>query len=312
MKLCAAPYELVFRRPIPARWDRVRCGALLRLEEPSLGIGFADCHPWAERGDEPLDRQLALLAKGKTTPLTERSLFFARIDAAARKNKRNLFDGLTIPSSHRLVMKPAENVFEEARREGFSVVKVKLGDDLARTIPDVALKWRFDFGSAKRKTVESFLSKASSSLRASIDFLEDPFPYDGEVWEEFSKQYDVSLARDRDVQWAELAGVRVIIIKPAVVNPIPLMDIAHKTNRRVVFTSYLDHPLGQMTAAYSAALGARNFPGVVDTCGLLSHEVYEPNAFSECLQRKGPALLPPSGTGFGFDEVLEGLKWREL
>src|SRR5262249_34567507 len=72
-----------------------RRGALIRS-----GSGFADVHPWPELGDEPLERQLDLLRRGETTPLTRRSLELARIDGAARQRGVSLFAGLTIPKSH--------------------------------------------------------------------------------------------------------------------------------------------------------------------------------------------------------------------
>ena len=56
-----------------------RRGALIRVDG-----GFADVHPWPELGDAPLDEQLALLARGETTPLTRASLHWARVDADAR------------------------------------------------------------------------------------------------------------------------------------------------------------------------------------------------------------------------------------
>ena len=63
-------YTLVPRRSLsPLAGARTREGALIRV-----GDGFADVHPWPELGDAPLDEQLALLARGETTPLSERSL----------------------------------------------------------------------------------------------------------------------------------------------------------------------------------------------------------------------------------------------
>ena len=73
-------YELIPKRRLSAiAADGPRRGALLRVDG-----GFADVHPWPELGDANLDDQLALLARGETTPLTRASLQFASIDAAAR------------------------------------------------------------------------------------------------------------------------------------------------------------------------------------------------------------------------------------
>ena len=89
-------YELKPKRRLSAvAAEGPRHGALIRVDD-----GFADIHPWPELGDAPLDEQLAMLARGETTPLTRASLKFAAIDAAARRDGRGLFEGLTIPPSH--------------------------------------------------------------------------------------------------------------------------------------------------------------------------------------------------------------------
>jgi o-succinylbenzoate synthase len=72
-------YELIPKRRLSTvAIDGPRHGALIRVDG-----GFADIHPWPELGDLPLDQQLALLARDETTPLTQASLEFASIDAAA-------------------------------------------------------------------------------------------------------------------------------------------------------------------------------------------------------------------------------------
>ena len=77
-------------------------------------------------------------------------------------------------------------------------------------------------------------------------------------------------------------------------------------------TSYLDHPLGQVAAAYVAAQLWAQFPDRLETCGLLSHLVYQTNEFSEQLCVKEAILIPPEGTGFGFEETLYNQDWRDL
>ena len=325
LKIWSSRYVLRFCHSRMRSRDRVRCGALLKIEDPQFGIGFADCHPWDTFGDVSLEKQLKLLARGKTTPLTDRSLVFARIDAAARAQRRNLFSDLTIPSSHHLVTHledSSPDLLANVAAQGFTRIKVKLDRDLEKDLAiletmakrgeGTSVKLRLDFGERKRKDVERFLDAASPALLWKIDFIEDPVAYNGEIWEALSRTYPVRLARDRGVVSGALAGAQVAIIKPAIVNPIPIIDLTRAALRQVVVTSYLDHPLGQMTAAYAAAMAKRNFPGVVDTCGLLSHEVYEPNIFSESLRCDGPRLLAPEGMGFGFDRSLEKLKWEPL
>jgi hypothetical protein len=58
----------------------------------------------------------------------------------------------------------------------------------------------------------------------------------------------------------------------------------------------------------NAALIAAIFPGEIH--GILSHHVFEPNTFSERLQQQGAVLVPPQGTGIGYDDLLETLDWK--
>jgi len=93
--------------------------------------------------------------------------------------------------------------------------------------------------------------------------------------------------------------VDVLVVKPAI------QDIP-QTNKEVVITSYMDHPVGQFGAAYFAA----KFPS--HRCGLFTHVLYERNEFIEAIRSDGARLLPPQGTGVGFDELLEKLPWKKL
>jgi O-succinylbenzoate synthase len=107
-------------------------------------------------------------------------------------------------------------------------------------------------------------------------------------------------------------GFDVWVIKPAIEDPKLILRTAANHMERVVFTSYLDHPVGQVFAAWSAAQALDEHPLLVDICGLLSHRVYEPNKFSEQLSGFGPAFAVPKGTGCGFNEELAALPWKKL
>jgi o-succinylbenzoate synthase len=118
-----------------------RKGALLRVN----GKGYADCHPWPELGDAPLQKQLELLRKGVTTPLTAQSLFFASIDAQAREKGISLFHNLIIPPSHMLV-KVGDHI-----SPGTNCIKLKVGIDVPKeieylnTFKGESIKIRLDF-----------------------------------------------------------------------------------------------------------------------------------------------------------------------
>jgi len=270
-------YELKPKRRLSAvAADGPRHGALVRIDG-----GIADVHPWPELGDTPLDEQLAMLARGETTPLTHASLQFARLDAAARREGRNLFDDLAIPPSHWPGPDPPD---------GFDTVKLKSID----RIPD-HVRLRIDFNATL--TPDEFVRIAATLPSERIDFIEDPCPYDASTWLDLRARTGLRLALDRAVA---KEGVDVLIIKPAL-QPIP------NTEAEVVVTSYMDHPIGQLCAAYAAARAS-----ITTTCGLITHVLYENDPFIERMRIEGTRLVPPGGTGWGFDDLLASLPWRRL
>jgi O-succinylbenzoate synthase len=275
-------YELTPKRRLSAIADAgLRRGALIRVNG-----GYADIHPWPELGDLPLDQQLALLARGETTRLTASSLEFASIDAAARRDGRSLFDGLTIPPSHWPGPDPPP---------GFDTVKLKSID----VIPD-RVRLRIDFNATL--TAEEFVDIAATLPRERIDFIEDPCPYDASTWRELRAKTGLRLALDRAPSSSErdADSYDILIIKPA-------LDEIPCTDAEIVVTSYMDHPIGQLCAAYAAATA-----NITSTCGLITHVLFESDPFIERMRIDGTRLVPPGGTGWGFDDLLENLPWEKL
>jgi O-succinylbenzoate synthase len=314
-------YELTPKRRLSAiAGDGRRRGALMRING-----GVADVHPWPELGDLPLDDQLALLARGETTPLTQSSLEFASIDAAARRDGRSLFDGLTIPRSHWPGPDPPPS---------FDTVKLKSID----VIPD-RVRLRIDFNATL--TADEFVRIAATLPRERIDFIEDPCAYDPAVWRDLRAKTGLRLALDRGASspqhrqeclchtgtdehqipstgnqenpsarqspmWhrhsclCSVDSYDVLILKPA------LEEIAC-SDAEVVVTSYMDHPIGQLCAAYTAATA-----NITSTCGLITHVLFENDPFIERMRIDDTRLVPPGGTGFGFDDLLDKLSWQKL
>jgi len=299
-------HSLYILQPIDGRQERQ--GALLRFEFAE-GVGYADCHPWESLGDLPLHHQLELLQQGRLTTLTSRSLHFARIDAKARVQGINLFDDLKVPSSHFLIPDivrwNSEDLADVIQR-GYTHLKIKLGQDIDAEVPylqallqQCELKVRLDFNNRLSKSqFEAFLSRVDKDR---IEFCEDPFPYDPVGWKEIQEQ-GVALALDQGSERAiqKAASASYLIIKPAIQDETPFLVIH---NQKIVVTSYLDHPLGQMAAAYVAGRIKRVNPLSIVTCGLLSHSAYLENPFSMALN-EGPDFAAPEGTGFGFDRWL--------
>ena len=77
-------------------------------------------------------------------------------------------------------------------------------------------------------------------------------------------------------------------------------------------TSYMDHAIGQMYAAYEAAVLKAKYPDQVRECGLLTHTLFESDEFFEAIESKGPKLMAPGGSGLGFDDQLDRLSWKKL
>ena len=202
------------------------------------------------------------------------ALHYARVDGEARRRGVSLFDGLTIPESHWPGADPPD---------GFDTVKLKSIDPIP---PDVRL--RFDFNATL--TPDEFARIAETLPRERVDFIEDPCADLSEV------RTDLRIARDRAHGPAD-----VLIHKPALSADFPAFD------GEIVVTSYMDHPVGQFHAARVAATH-----DVSARCGLFTHVLYEPNAFIEAIRTDGARLLPPEGTGIGFDDLLERLPWQRL
>jgi len=273
-------YELTPKRRLSAVANAgPRRGALIRVNG-----GVADVHPWPELGDLPLDEQLALLARGETTPLTKASLEFASLDAAARRDGRNLFDGLAIPPSHWPGPDPPD---------AFDTVKLKSID----VIPD-RVRLRIDFNATL--TAEEFVKIAATLPHERIDFIEDPCLYDASIWRELRERTGLRLALDRAPSSSEADSYDVLILKPA-------LDEIPCTDAEIVVTSYMDHPIGQLCAAYAAATA-----NITSTCGLITHVLFENDPFIVRMRIDGTRLVPPDGNGWGFDDLLENLSWQTL
>lgn len=314
-----SPYSLLAKSSLNSLSSQLkRTGALLKVRFSDELVGYADCHPWEELGDISLKDQLACLAQKKTTPLTSSSLYFAQIDAEARAVQKNLFTGFSPPVSHFLISDLAacsHSFLDAAINEGQSCLKIKLGRDhvaeakiLNALFSRRNLPLRFDFNEALTKAkFEEFLSLITDEVKANIDFIEDPFPFQGGLWEEVQDNFKVRLACDRQAAAAinQPKSASTLILKPAIQCCLSVDN----DEQRLIVTSYLDHPLGQLAAAYTACQFDKN---VKRLHGLNSHYIYEMNQYSQLLAEKGALFKFPEGTGFGFDDLLEGEPWQKL
>jgi len=304
----------------------MRQGTLLKVEHPGLGFGYADLFPWPELGDAPLSDQLDLLKHGIYTPQTRNALEFTRLDAHARQSGASLWEGLEIPKSHALATDPESllknETLEAILEKGFTRIKIKLGNTpesdaflISRLSEELRgrAKLRLDFNSSlQEKPWKHFCRELSEEAIDTIDFIEDPVAWSSTTgFGPAPRGLKLALDRGSDSLAETQAYPEVLVVKPAVSNVRKLLQKAKELKKRLVFTSYLDHPLGQLWAAWSASKAAKEFS--MEICGLLSQDAYEPHPWSKLLQTQGPSLVPPSGPGIGYQDALETLcEWREL
>lgn len=303
----------------------MRQGALLRVEFSDGSVGYSDCHPWPELGDPDLEAQLRSLKNGQPLVLAQTSLDLARRDAQARTENRSLIDSSQIPKSHFLVtdiqgLDP--QALPSVIESGYQVAKVKVGCDptlereaLEKWLPHLndEFRLRLDFnGALDAVSFRYWWDQLSDELKSRIDFVEDPTPFEPSLWSQFATWEGLTLARDRGSEELDsVAPVRVI--KPAKQSLETFMQMAQSdSNYRFIFTTYMDHPLGQAAAIAQAIEFYKKYPQVQEVCGLQTIQLYEADAFSERVRISGPYLQWPEGPGLGFSDLLEKIRWEPL
>jgi O-succinylbenzoate synthase len=314
-------YEYLLRSGVAlnsASHRRTFPGALIRV-----GSGFGCIHPWPEFGDAPVEEQLRLLAEGITTPVTAMALRCAEIDGTARDAGVSLFADLDIPRSHYSwsFAQPTKPQIQRILEEGWPALKAKgfanYGETrrflevCAKAGEHQDLKLRVDFnGCLDVRSFSQFIEFMPLRTYQQLDLIEDPFPYDAELWQQAQSRWKIRLALDKG--WRDgSTGFSAVVVKPArrdwriVAGQHPAQPL--------VLTSAMDHALGQMFAAYEAAIAQANLGDRVDLCGLCTQHLFEPDTFFERLASPGGHLQPDfSGGGLGFGDVLESLPWRRL
>jgi O-succinylbenzoate synthase len=257
-----------------------------------------------------------------TTPVTAMALRCAEIDGAARRAGVSLFDGLEIPRSHYSwsFATDTEPQMQRVMEEGWPAIKAKgfanYGETIrflegcAKRFETQGVRLRVDFnGVLDRYTFEKFVEFMPLRVYRALDFVEDPFPYDAETWEVIRQRWGVRLALDKG--WKDgTHGFDAVVVKPAR-RDWRTVAAAHPESP-LVLTSAMDHALGQMFAAYEAAVALAEGQAL-DFCGLCTEHLFEKDEFFERVRSHGGFLeADRSGGGLGFGEVLEALPWRRL
>lgn len=301
-----------------------REGALLRCHFKDGTTGYASLFSWPEFEDPTLAELLSEVRLATPhSALLKRALEFAELDGWARARRMRLWKA-PVPSSHYLVM---SNDIEMRWREihigsrlGFRSFKIKCMARLEDELEFLnAPRWNDDWREFDIEEIKldfngrllpaeylQFCENLSGAARDRIAYIEDPLFYTESDWSKFPRP--PRLAVDL-ISWSEKRLIENcladgIVIKPARQNAKPFQSFPGF----VSLTSYLDHPLGQAAAAWTAAELAMARDRVV-TCGLQSHLLYQPNEFSEVLGSSA-TWKAPAGYGFGFDMQLADQDWK--
>ena len=316
------PKKLKPKDPQPV----ARKGAILKVVWDEEKIGFADLHPWPEFGDLELEEHLALLRQMKLTNLAEQAIWLASIDAKGRQEKRNIYDNQLLLKNNALLLRinPATvELLDPLAKAGFARVKVKVGiepEDEIEMINRAALthnmKIRMDFNSRLTwNSFEKYVNALTPQAKRQIEYFEDPFPYDAEMWK--LARTIIPLAIDWELKKIPIeqeAPVEAdfLIIKPTHDDVNARVDQCVKWKKKMVVTSHMGHPLGVLQCAYVAQDLAKRFPDMMLDPGCLTFDVFEPNEFSSLLNIQGPFIKKVGGWGIGFDFILKSQKWNLL
>lgn len=289
--------------------------ALNRRSATQVVEGFLICHaggygcvqPWPVFGHATLDDHWSALAAGVSLPLLDQALACAKQDAAAREARISWWSDIQVPLSHATVTDLQSNLPQNLNRP-FTHAKLKASlaetealCDWAMRHPGIAI--RLDCNEVPNMAeFDAWWHGLDLAFRDRIDWIEDPFAYDARIWTAWQKQNVVSLAVDRAFASARMSETWIAIWKPAW-QALPQGSMV----KNVVVTSAMDHPVGQAWAAFSAAQA-----GVNSICGLRTDHLFAPNAFAELMGPLSPEWPTISGTGMGFDDLLENIPWTRI
>lgn len=313
MKLWYSPYELYPLGSIHRFRKAIRHGILIKFQNKNIKSGYSDCHPLMEFGDPSVS---VLIKKLKSDPshfLIQRSIGFAKIDGQAREERKSLFLRRRIRSHYTCadIEKLTPKKMEKLAENGFKSLKIKIGKDVKResmalnrlpTDLRQLFRWRFD---ANGKDGDVFLKQLHSSFYDLVDFIEDPVPFDKEVWTKIEHQFGIRCAFDSPPDGDKKTSFRgVRIIKPAREFLSP--------RQKDIITNSMDHPVGQSFAFWMAQKTCAKFRDQTQDFGLQTTHLFKTNSFFKWIQTDSAYFKHSDGYGVGFDSLLEKISWQAV
>jgi len=264
---------------------KASAGVLLKFVSNGLPDRFSLYHPIESLGDLSVNiflndekKRAVLLEKIEKLTLSENS------DLSGKVNSYFLC------SSQQELLKSAEKISQS----GFKVVKLKaskIKDVNFRELEMLPFKYIFDFnGRESVKAFEDLSSSAMDFLKNRVSYIEDPF--------QKKTKLQFNLASDF-IDYGSAGDFK--IVKPTGFNHLQPLS---PNQGRLVATSYLDHPLGQLLSA----VWAFNNNISLD-CGLWTHVLFKKNKYSDFFEDTSFINLDVAE---GFIKNLKQEEWRRV
>lgn len=327
MKISYSPYTLKSIQNLNALATQPeRKGILLKIEWPDGLTGYSDLHPWPEFGDPSWEDQLAGIRSGHISPMLEQSIWLARRDAQCRHQDKSIFEGLPLVKNNYLVAdsrSEAPDLMDMLKTEGFETVKIKIGRDLQKEAEfvsllgrDGAFKLRLDFNALGTwQTYERFMSSVNKVALTRVQYVEDPFPFDEQAWNEAKKFAPVAI--DKEFHKIDLKKMKsrpfdVVVLKPATMDVNAIVQASVIQDFKVTVTSYMDHPVGVMHALAIACELKKAHPQRILDAGCSTTRLFQMDAYSAEVVPSGPYLKRAEGKGIGFDTLLSREPWSQI
>ncbi|MEM7647226.1 MAG: hypothetical protein AAF203_09970, partial [Pseudomonadota bacterium] len=236
-----------------------RKGYLLKVQTQDFEAGYADIFPWPEFGDDSFTEIPQKIKRESLSPLLQKSFLFAEKDGRARQEGQSLYLQKPLNNHYLLgLSEPVDSSQVSAIRErGFDTVKIKLSGDFSRAMGWVrecasqGLRLRLDFNRRGSREQLDHLAE----LAPSIDFIEDPFER-SESWLEIEKSSPElwkKLAFDHPGFAYNKVKTNWQVIKPAKQSHLSVQA------SQIVYTSYLDHPVGMIHGMIEASDSGTDF-----------------------------------------------------
>ncbi len=276
-----------------------REGALVKVDFAN-STGYADLFSWPELGDPTLEQLIESL---KEHPFRQAAatLAWAYYESRAKEKGLSLLSNVIVQSHKTMTeLSEIEGCYKIAKIKISSLESFKLAE---KFMQDKQQVFRLDFNGLLQ-TIEEAKDFQSS---IPFDFVEDPYSSSLMNDPQALKQFNCSIALDRNESPEKINLCDVWVIKPVYYSPEFLFEKMRIIKKRIVITSNMDHPLGQIIALHVAQKRSD------ETHGLLTQNLYESHAHSHWLTQKGATLEASfKGLGWGLDAELERLTWEKL